>query len=97
MRCCSTWSEVDHDRRPLGDVPLMVLTQRRPRTRLPGSIPDQAAKLAALLYSMHQEIVALSSRGEHRVVPHAGHGIQFDAPQAVIDAVDEVVTEARRQ
>jgi len=89
-------SEVDHDRRPLGDLPLIVLTHGDSDAS-PGSSPDQAAKLAALLYSMHQEIVALSSRGEHRVVPHAGHGIQFDAPQAVIDAVDEVVTEARRQ
>jgi hypothetical protein len=47
--------------------------------------------------TMHAEMAALSSRGEHRFVPGAGHYIQRDAPQAVIDAAAEVVASARSQ
>jgi hypothetical protein len=44
---------------------------------------------------MHDEMTALSSAGQHRTVEGAGHGIQRDKPQAVIDAVNEVVVAAR--
>jgi pimeloyl-ACP methyl ester carboxylesterase len=36
-------------------------------------------------------VVALSSRGVHRVVAGAGHDIPAEKPQAVIDAVAEVL------
>lgn len=46
---------------------------------------------------MHDEVARLSSRGVNRTVPGASHRIMLSAPQAVIDAVDEVVTEVRQQ
>lgn len=42
-------------------------------------------------FARHKVLSHLSSRGVHRVIPGAGHLIQLDKPQAVIDAVDEVL------
>jgi hypothetical protein len=40
---------------------------------------------------MHEALAHLSSRGVHRLIKGSGHEIQLDEPQAVIDAVDEVL------
>ena len=40
---------------------------------------------------MHEALARLSSRGVHRFIKGSGHEIQLDKPQAVIDAVDEVL------
>jgi pimeloyl-ACP methyl ester carboxylesterase len=44
---------------------------------------------------MHDEIAALSTRGERRTVEGAGHFIPFDKPDAVIAAIEEVIAVAR--
>jgi pimeloyl-ACP methyl ester carboxylesterase len=41
--------------------------------------------------AMHEALARLSSRGPHRIIKGSGHHIQLDKPQAVIDAVDEVL------
>jgi pimeloyl-ACP methyl ester carboxylesterase len=41
--------------------------------------------------AMHVALAHLSSRGIHRMIKGSGHHIQLDKPQAVIDAVDEVL------
>jgi len=43
----------------------------------------------------HDKLAARSMRGQSIVVPNAGHFIQADQPQAVIEAIREVVTEVR--
>lgn len=43
----------------------------------------------------HQQSAALSSRGTQRMVPMTRHNIQVDQPQAVIDAVVEVLDAIR--
>jgi pimeloyl-ACP methyl ester carboxylesterase len=40
---------------------------------------------------LHEGLAHLSSRGVHRIIKGSGHEIQLDKPQAVIDAVDEVL------
>jgi hypothetical protein len=40
---------------------------------------------------MHEALARLSSRGVHHYIKRSGHEIQLDKPQAVIDAVDEVL------
>jgi pimeloyl-ACP methyl ester carboxylesterase len=42
-------------------------------------------------FAQHEALAHLSSRGVHRVIEHSGHEIQLDDPQAVVDAVDEVL------
>ena len=41
--------------------------------------------------AMHESLARLSSRGVHRIIKGSSHEIQLDKPQAVIDAVDEVL------
>ena len=61
----------------------------------PGFTPETTAALKSVWTTMHAEMAAQSSIGQTRTIKNAGHGIQRDNPQAVIDAVTEVVTAAR--
>jgi pimeloyl-ACP methyl ester carboxylesterase len=45
--------------------------------------------------SYHQALARLSSRGLYRLIEGSGHGIQLDKPQAVIDAVNDVLRQLR--
>ena len=45
---------------------------------------------------MHDETARLSARGVNRTVPGATHHIMLSVPQAVIDALNEVVAEVRQ-
>jgi len=71
-----------------GRKPLVVLTHGLYDPRDPLDAAGQAAGVA-----LHQETARLSTRGRHRVVPGANHNIQLDAPQAIVEAVAEVLAE----
>jgi pimeloyl-ACP methyl ester carboxylesterase len=43
----------------------------------------------------HARDAGLSTRGRHIVVPDAGHWLQLDAPDAVVEAVAQVIAEVR--
>ncbi len=43
----------------------------------------------------HEREATLSTRGRHMVVPDCGHWIQLDAPDAVVDAVADIVAQVR--
>lgn len=82
--------------KPYGDLPLIVLTRGDYTKDIPPGFPLEAAeKLKQVWTTMHAEMTAQSSIGQNRTIEGAGHGIQRDKPQAVIDAVTEVVTAAR--
>ena len=79
------------DHQSLGAMPLIVLS---PETTWSTSTPAAARFSRAyqpVWIAMHQDLAHLSSRGVHRVIKGSGHHIQLDKPQAVIDAVDEVL------
>jgi pimeloyl-ACP methyl ester carboxylesterase len=85
---------VDH--RHLGAMPLVVLS---PETTWEFSTPAEARvsrSYEKLWIAMHEALAHLSSRGVHRIIKGSGHHIQLDKPQAVIDAVDEVLRELRK-
>jgi pimeloyl-ACP methyl ester carboxylesterase len=85
--------EVTAERRPLGALPLIVLT----RGELSRDIPaDQARTEWTLLNRKHEELAQLSTIGTNRVVPGANHYIQIDKPDVVIDAVEEILAATRR-
>ncbi len=71
---------------PLGDKPLVVLTH---------SVWDMAPPFGEIGWmswlTAHRQTAALSRRGTERTVPMTRHNIQVDDPQAVIDAVGEVL------
>jgi len=77
------YDTVDH--RPLGAMPLVVLSAEN-SWETPAGAPFSQAYWVAL----HEALAQLSSRGVHRII-HSGHEIQLEKPQAVIDAVDEVL------
>ncbi len=87
--------QIDAARRPLGDLPLIVLTAEKTGLA-PGMSPEQVAAVSGLWRRMHDETATLSSRGENRLVMGSGHLVQVDKPQVVIDTVNEVVGLVRK-
>uniref|UniRef100_UPI000D3C2EFF alpha/beta fold hydrolase n=1 Tax=unclassified Variovorax TaxID=663243 RepID=UPI000D3C2EFF len=85
--------------RDLGRRPLVVLTAMAPYTaaELHGMkiTPAQGREVLALWKQMHDDMATWSTQGRHRLVPDAGHDIQFDRPDAVIEAVLSVVDAVR--
>jgi pimeloyl-ACP methyl ester carboxylesterase len=85
------------------DMPLIVLTSTAdpappPGVTLPPLTEEQKAQKAAMdaIWNRgHDELAALSTRGVNARVPGADHYIQRSKPQEVLDAVAEVVGEAR--
>lgn len=79
-------------RRPFGDMPMVVLTRGvspyavpgKPQSALNKAMEDENA-------AIQKENAALSTRGKQRVVPGAGHVIHADKPEAVVDAVLDVL------
>lgn len=79
-------------RRPFGDIPLVVLT----RGVSPYAVPDQPQSAMNKATedenrAVQAEFTKLSTRSTQRVVAGAGHVIQADKPEAVVDAVLEVL------
>ena len=84
--------QVVAESRHFGTMPLIVLT----RGALSSDLPRDQAQLEWKLWNgMHDKLARLSSAGINRVVPGSGHYIHLDKPDAVVDAVAEVVSRAR--
>lgn len=77
-------------RHALGDKPLIVLTHSIHESKDPKDAADYFAWNAA-----HEQTAALSTRGVNRIVPETHHNIEVDRPQAIVDAVNEVLNEIR--
>nr|WP_314630621.1 alpha/beta hydrolase [uncultured Janthinobacterium sp.] len=79
-------------RKPLGALPLVVLTRGvspyavpgKPQSALNKALEDENATIQG-------EMAALSTQGVQRIVPGAGHIIQADQPAAVVLAVGDVL------
>lgn len=82
-------------RRHFGDMPLIVLTHA-PYPRAKDETQALRDQRTLSWEGMHNEVAAMSTRGIDIIVPGAGHFIQYDRPQVVIDAVNEAVAIARR-
>jgi pimeloyl-ACP methyl ester carboxylesterase len=83
------YDSVDHRR--LGAMPLVVLSAEHAfSVDTPAGVQFWQAYKRAWL-ARHEELAHLSSRGVHRIVNGSGHAIQVEKPQAVIDALDEVL------
>jgi pimeloyl-ACP methyl ester carboxylesterase len=85
--------------RQLGNRPVYVLTSMVP---LPKEVlaalkltPEQGVQYKEIWKEMHDDEASWSSNSRHRLVADAGHYIQFDRPDSVIDAVKSVVGKVR--
>ncbi|MBN2346912.1 MAG: alpha/beta hydrolase [Candidatus Aminicenantes bacterium] len=72
--------------RPLGDIPLVVLTRSEAETAAP-----HERRAWRIWRELHLEIARESGRGEQETVPGSGHFIQADRPEAVIQAIRKLV------
>ncbi len=79
-------------RRPLGAIPLVVLTGK---PTMPGATAEETEAVYRVWSVMHDEMAALSTRGVNRIVPGAGHYIQYEKPDVVTATVKEVVEAVR--
>jgi len=88
----TTSDEVDAGRKSYGDMPLVVLTAD-------GTYADAPEPLRSTITSawirLHQEIAALSTRGSEQLVRRSSHMMIFDRPDAIVSAIEKVVTAAR--
>ena len=76
-----------------GDLPLVVLTAGNEPDELPaGMTPEIYAEISKVWSEMQIELAALSTSGEQRVIDNAEHYIQHDNPNAVIQAIRDVLT-----
>lgn len=83
---------------PLGAKPLIVLTGGQPDPSLRTKLGDADAEAfhSAWVNELQPKLAALSSRGKRIVLPDSGHDVPFDRPDAIVDAVREVVEQVRR-
>jgi pimeloyl-ACP methyl ester carboxylesterase len=84
------YDSVDHQR--LGAMPLVVLSAEYSwgKSGTPEGIWYKRS-YSKIWIGLHEALAHLSSRGVHRIIEGSGHTIQLEKPQAVIDAVDEVL------
>ncbi len=79
----------------LGRLPLLVLTAGRSFADSRRVRADQLASVQQDWVQLQGELARRSTRGRQVVVANSGHMIPFDAPQAVTDAVRDVVRTVR--
>jgi pimeloyl-ACP methyl ester carboxylesterase len=78
------------------DIPLVVLT-RGSATFNPNdyAVPSLAPKFEQVRLELQKELVRRSSRGRQIIAERSGHNIHRDQPELVIDAIRQVVEEAK--
>ena len=59
--------------------------------KIAGLSKGEDEKVAGVWLDLQNDIASWSSRSSHRILNDAGHYIQFDRPDAVIAAIQEVV------
>jgi pimeloyl-ACP methyl ester carboxylesterase len=89
----ATSDEMDSGRYYYGSMPLIVLTADGTYASLPE--PARQA-VSAFWRKLHDEIAVSSSQGSNRMVSHSSHMMPFDRPDAISDAVKEIVARTRK-
>jgi pimeloyl-ACP methyl ester carboxylesterase len=79
----------------IGDKPLVILTQS-PDWNDPFAPDDVEPSIDAVIQRLDEQLLTLSSDSKRIVAQTAGHNIQADDPQLVIDAINDVVQRARK-
>jgi len=72
----------------------VILTRGERSTNMP---KDQAEAEWTAWNRLHDDLAKLSTRGINRAIAGANHYIQLDKPDAVVDAVREVLAAARQR
>jgi len=78
----------------LGDLPLVVLSHDPDKPAL-GLPPEMLGPVETAWTQMQEELAHLSTRGARTVAKNSGHYVQLDRPDAVVEAVQGIVEQAR--
>jgi pimeloyl-ACP methyl ester carboxylesterase len=91
------WAEdLRRSARPLGDMPLLVLSSGEQKEPLPPPFkPEQELALRRKEIAGHERVAHLSTNSVHAIADHSEHFIQVDAPRLVVASVKQVVDAAR--
>jgi pimeloyl-ACP methyl ester carboxylesterase len=79
----------------LGDRPLVVLVGDGGQRANPDLSAETNAAVRRIGDELRQELAALSTNSDYRIVAGAGHAIHRDRPDVVVAAVRDVVTAVR--
>lgn len=83
-------------RKPFGNLPLVSLTRGISPYLVPGQPPSDTNKaIEAENKAMQDEVAALSTRGSNRVAEGSHHAIHLSKPDAVVQAVMQVLDMAK--
>jgi pimeloyl-ACP methyl ester carboxylesterase len=77
----------------LGNMPVVVLSHDPDQVHFPGNLTEPVNREWG---KMQEELAQLLSNGSHLVVKRSEHDIQIDKPEAVVDAIRKVVSQAKR-
>jgi pimeloyl-ACP methyl ester carboxylesterase len=75
-----------------GDMPITVITAGTFDVLNPGLPPDLETALANLFHEEQGRLAALSTIGTQIIIPDSGHNMPRENPQAVINAIRDMVT-----
>jgi pimeloyl-ACP methyl ester carboxylesterase len=82
--------------KPLGNLPLVVITSSPTKSIDPNLPPELAAKIQQVRENLQNDLASLSSNSTHVIATRAGHMVQVDEPQLVIDAILKVIEELKK-
>jgi pimeloyl-ACP methyl ester carboxylesterase len=77
-----------------GDRPVVVLTAGI-ELEMPGLSAEANAGMRREWLQLHRELAGLSTNADHRIVDGGGHYVHWDRPEAVIEAIRDVVSAVR--
>jgi pimeloyl-ACP methyl ester carboxylesterase len=80
----------------LGNLPLVVLSHSPAWSIDPSLPPELSGKIEQIWENQQNEFAHLSSNSTHVIATKAGHYIQVDEPQVVIDAILKVIEAAKK-
>jgi pimeloyl-ACP methyl ester carboxylesterase len=86
--------------KPLGDLPLVVISRSPDNATMEGALPLSAednAKLRQIWQDMQRELAGLSSSSTHIIASHSGHMIPTEEPELITAAIGKLVNEWRGQ
>jgi len=77
--------------RPFGDLPFLVLSATKAPEGVPPEMAEHLDAMQATWRELQAELAGLSSNSRHVPVPDAGHYVQFDRPDVVIDEIGVMI------
>jgi pimeloyl-ACP methyl ester carboxylesterase len=81
--------------RPLGDMPLVVLSAQGKEPLPPELKLEEEAAFRLKVLAGHDMVAHLSTNSARAIADHSGHFIQIDAPRLVVASVKQVVEAVR--